>query len=401
MKRIPLPERVDWRQKADDLGFRFHTMHGEPYWDETSAYAFTMEQIEDDVEAPATALHALCLDAVDTILGSEALLDRLAIPEDSRDMIAASWAAREPSLYGRLDLAYGGGEGRGGPAKLLEYNADTPTSLYETGSFQWLWLEDQIAAGALPEGTDQFNAVHEAMVARFAALFRPGHDIHFASIPGSEEDFATVEYMAWMAKEAGLTPHYVALDAIGITAAGQFADAEARVIGTLFKLYPWEDMLRDDFTSAIPASGCRFLEPAWKALLSNKGLLPVLWRLHEGHPNLLPAFFADELSGSDPVVARSRDTMAAAHVLKPLFSREGSSISIVEGGVVTEHAADRAYGGHPMIAQAYATLPVLDGARPVLGAWIVGDDCVGLGVREDASRITQNLSRFKPHIIVP
>jgi glutathionylspermidine synthase len=400
MKRIPLPERVDWKQKAEDLGFRFHTMHGEPYWDETSAYAFTMEQIERDVEASATALHALCLDAVDAILASEALLDRLAVPEDSRDMIAASWAAREPSLYGRLDLVYGGA-GTAGPAKLLEYNADTPTSLYETGSFQWLWLEDQIAAGALPEGTDQFNTVHEAMVARFSALFRADHDIHFASVAGIEEDFATVEYMAWMAKEAGLTPHYVPLDAIGITQAGQFADAEARVIGTLFKLYPWEDMMRDDFASAIPTSGCRIIEPAWKALLSNKGLLPVLWRLHEGHPNLLPAFFADEMDGSDPLVERSRGAMAAAHVLKPLFSREGSSISIVEGGVVTEQAVDRAYAGHPMIMQAYAPLPVLDGARPVLGAWIVGDACVGLGVREDSGRITQDLSRFKPHIIVP
>lgn len=397
MKRIALAERPDWKRKADELGFRFHTMHGAPYWDETSAYAFTLEQIERDVEAPAADLHALCLDAVDAILASEALLDRLAIPEAARDMIAASWATREPSLYGRLDLAYSGD----GPAKLLEYNADTPTSLYETGSFQWLWLEDQIATGALPAGTDQFNAVHEAMAERFKTLFPKGHDIHFASVAGVEEDFATVEYMAWIANEAGLTPHYVALDAIGVTAAGQFADAEARVIGTLFKLYPWEDMLRDDFAAAIPASRCRIIEPAWKALLSNKGLLPVLWRRHEGHPNLLPALFADEMAGGDPLAARARDAMTAAHVLKPLFSREGASVSIVEGGVVTEQSADRAYDAHPMIAQAYAPLPAFDGARPVLGAWIVGDACVGLGMREDAGRITQDVSRFKPHVILP
>jgi glutathionylspermidine synthase len=283
----------------------------------------------------------------------------------------------------------------------MEYNADTPTSLYETGSFQWLWLEDQIAAGALPAGADQFNALHEALAARFGALFPARHDIHFASVAGVEEDFATVEYMAWIANEAGLMPHYVALDAIGVTEAGQFADAEGRVIGTLFKLYPWEDMLRDDFAAAIPGARCRIIEPAWKALLSNKGLLPVLWRRHEGHPNLLPALFADEMDNPDPLVARARDAMAAAHVLKPLFSREGASVSIVEGGVVTERSADRAYDAHPMIAQAYAPLPVFDGARPVLGAWIVGDACVGLGIREDAGRITQDLSRFKPHVILP
>jgi glutathionylspermidine synthase len=397
MERIPLPERPDWKAKAEALGFRFHTMHGQPYWDETSAYAFTPDEIEREIEGPATELHALCLDAVDAIMGSEALLDRLGVPEAARDMVAASWAAREPSLYGRLDLAYGAG----GPAKLLEYNADTPTALYETGSFQWLWLEDMIASGALPEGTDQFNAVHEALAERFRALFAPGAHVHFASVAGVEEDFATVEYMAWIAKEAGLTPHYVAVGDIGVTGSGQFADAQSRVIGALFKLYPWEDMLRDDFAAAIPGAGCRILEPAWKATLSDKGLLPVLWRRNEGHPNLLPAFFADELTGGDPAVDRARGAMARGHVLKPLFSREGASVTIVEGGVVTERSADRSYDAHPMVAQAYAPLPAFDGARPVLGAWIVGDACVGLGVREDAGRITQDLSRFKPHVIRP
>ncbi|CCJ76861.1 Similarity with glutathionylspermidine synthase, group 1 [Cronobacter muytjensii 530] len=32
-----------------------------------------------------------------------------------------------------------------GPVKLLEYNADTPTSLYESAYFQWQWLKTRAA----------------------------------------------------------------------------------------------------------------------------------------------------------------------------------------------------------------------------------------------------------------
>ena len=162
MQKIHLPERPEWRDHAREVGFTFADMHGEAYWDETSAYAFSLSQIETDIEDPATALHAMCREAVDHILANEALLDRLAIPDAHRDLIADSWRRGEPEIYGRFDLAYDGA----GPAKMLEYNADTPTSLYESAAFQWQWLEHQLAAGVLPDGADQFNGIHEALVAR-------------------------------------------------------------------------------------------------------------------------------------------------------------------------------------------------------------------------------------------
>ena len=404
MQRVTLSERPDWKSKAEELGFHFHTMYGEPYWDETSAYAFTLGQIETDIEDASNALHAMCLDAVEAVVGSEELMSRLGIPNGFHDFVAASWARRDPVLYGRLDLAYDGA----GPAKLLEYNADTPTSLYEAASFQWLWLEDMRASGALPAEADQFNGVHEAMVARFQAILAPGSDLHFTSAKGLDEDFATVEYMAWTAKEAGLIAHYVALEDIGVTTTGQFADGEERVIGAMFKLYPWEDMLADPFAAHIPTAQCRMIEPAWKALVSNKGILPVLWRMFEGHPNLLPAFFEHDFTRGDRDVAariaRADGAFERGRVVKPIFSREGASVDIVtsdpalgpDGRIM---AANRSYDAYPKIVQAYTPLPNMEGMFPVLGAWMVGDACVGLGVREDASRITQNLSRFKPHFV--
>lgn len=406
MKKIALPERPHWRDHAQEVGFTFADMHGAPYWDESSAYEFSLAQVETDIEDPATELHAMCREAVSHILASEPLMDRLAIPEAYRDLIAESWRRGDPEIYGRFDLAYDGQ----GPAKLLEYNADTPTSLYETAAFQWQWLEDQLGAGVLGDGSDQFNGIHEALVARFAAVFAPDTDLHFTAVADNPEDYATVEAMAWAAREAGLGAHYCDLEKIAISKDGQFLDDQDRVMGVLFKLYPWEDLLREDYARHIANSNCLFLEPAWKALLSNKGLLPVLWQMFEGHPNLLPAFFAQDIEEAitgrgvaNPDVAaafgRAEMQLKAGHVRKPILSREGASVSIHTNGDVLEASLNTAYADQPQIIQAYAQLPQFDGFRPVIGAWIVGDTCAGMGLREDQSRITQDLSRFKPHFI--
>lgn len=406
MQKMTLPERPHWREHAREVGFTFADMHGAPYWDETSAYAFSLEQIESDIEDPATELHAMCREAVAHILKSEALMARLAIPEAHRDLVAESWRRGDPEIYGRFDLAYDGK----GPAKLLEYNADTPTSLYESAAFQWQWLEDQLAADILPAGTDQFNGIHEALVARFGAVFEPGSDLHFTAVSGNPEDYGTVEAMGWAAREAGLGAHYCDLEKIAISDEGQFLDDEDRVMGVLFKLYPWEDLLRDDYATHIAGSRCLFLEPAWKALLSNKGLLPVLWQMFEGHPNLLPAFFEQDIgeaiAGRGPAAAdvadafdRAKAQLGTGHVCKPILSREGASVTIIKAGKIIEQAQNTDYAEHPRIIQAYTQLPRFDGFRPVIGAWIVGDTCAGIGIREDQSRITQDLSRFKPHYI--
>jgi glutathionylspermidine synthase len=398
MQRIAMNERPNWKQTAEDQGFSFHSMHGEPYWDETSAYRFTLSQVENDIEDPSTELHDMCRQAAAKIVKSEELMERLCIPQHMWDYVTNSWAKEDPELYGRFDLIYDGT----GPAKMIEYNADTPTSLYESSSFQWQWLEEQIASGQLPKDADQFNRTFEALSERFAEIFPQSTNVHFSSVNGEDlpEDFATVETMAWAAKEGGIIPHYTKLEEIGLTTDGQFADNDSLVMGALFKLYPWEDMLRDDFAKNLPTSGCQFLEPAWKAIVSNKGILPVLWEMFEGHPNLLPSFFSDDIARNTDLVKRSQDSIAKGNVLKPIFSREGASITITENGKVTEAAEDRSYDNHTTIIQAYQPQPVMGGFRPILGSWVVGTTCVGLGIREDQSKITQDLSRFKPHFIL-
>lgn len=138
MLRHNVPVRRDLDQIAANNGFDFHIIDNEIYWDESRAYRFTLRQIEEQIEKPTAELHQMCLEVVDRAVKDEEILTQLAIPPLYWDVIAESWRARDPSLYGRMDFAWCGNA----PVKLLEYNADTPTSLYESAYFQWLWLED-------------------------------------------------------------------------------------------------------------------------------------------------------------------------------------------------------------------------------------------------------------------
>jgi glutathionylspermidine synthase len=389
VERIVSGERPGWEETARAMGFTFHHLDGQRYWDERAYYRFSLDEVEERIEAPSGELHQLCLALVEEVVASDGLMQRLAIPAEMRDMVAASWRAKAPSLYGRFDFAYDGTS----PAKLLEYNADTPTSLYETALFQWQWLEDRVEDGTLPADADQYNRLHDALLERFATLFTPRSLVHFSSVPDSIEDRQTVRYLEEVARQAGLDPQFVAIDRIGVDAEGAFVDDESLLIGALFKLYPWEDMLREPYAAQLPTTRTLFLEPAWKALLSNKGILPLLWERHRGHPNLLPAAFADDADGVAPIGPR--------HVRKPLFSREGWDIALVGAGAGDEAAPlAGGYGAEGHIVQAYQPLPIFDGQYAVVGSWIVGDEPVALSMREDDGPITRDLARYVPHAIV-
>jgi len=387
MERVEIAERPDWRDTAGRMGFTFHHLGGERYWDERACYRFSLDEVEEQIEAPSGELHAMCLDLVGDVSRSDALMDRIAIPEAHRDLIARSWAARAPSLYGRFDFSYGGS----GPAKLLEYNADTPTSIFETALFQWQWLEDMIAAGALPADADQFNRLHDALVGRMGEILTTGSLLHFASDAEHQEDRQTVRYLEDVARQAGLEPQFVAVDRIGVDGDGRFVDEDGAIIAALFKLYPWEDMLREPYAAHLVTARTLFLEPAWKAILSNKAMLPLLWERHRGHPNLLPAAFADDSAAAADIGGR--------YARKPFFSREGWDIELVDNADV-ERGPEGGYGNEGAIIQALAPLPNFSDLRPVIGSWIVGTDPVAMSIREDDVAITRDKARFVPHVII-
>jgi glutathionylspermidine synthase len=331
-------------------------------------------------------LHQMCLKVVEKVIDSDELMAKFRIPKHTWSFVRQSWKTNQPSLYSRLDLAW---DGVGEP-KLLENNADTPTSLYEAAFFQWIWLEDQMNAGNLPEGSDQFNSLQEKLIERFAEL-REQHGfnlLHLACCRDTEEDRGTVQYLQDCAAEAEVATEFLYIEDIGLGEKGQFTDMQDQVISNLFKLYPWEYMLREMFSTKLEDAGVRWLEPAWKSIISNKALLPMLWEMFPNHPNLLPAYFAED---DFPPMEK--------YVVKPIFSREGANVSIIENGKTLE-AVEGPYGEEGMIVQEFYQLPKFGDSYTLIGSWLINDQPAGIGIREDRALITQDLSRFYPHIFV-
>lgn len=385
MERIAVEPRADWRDTAETHGFNFHTFDGDVYWDETACYRFSLREIEDDIEDPSGEIEQMCFEVVERAVNDEEVLKRLGIPEAFWQFVTDSWYGQHKNLYGRMDFAYDGN----GPAKLYEYNADTPTALYESAIFQWLWREQASERGIVPEGCDQYNSIHESLTNALGAMDLPGM-LHVACCKESTEDEGTVEYIADCARQGGIESRLIYIEDIGVDADGGFTDLQDEQISTLFKLYPWEWIMADDFGKHVPGSGARFIEPAWKSILSNKGLLPLLWEMFEGHPNLLPAWF-----DGDPAAS----ALEGDYVRKPIFSREGANIEVFEGGQRTL-AVPGDYGTEGHIVQALHPLPQFDGHYAMVGSWIVASRPAGLCIREDKSMVTANDARFVPHVIL-
>ena len=356
--------RPGWREHVEqELGFIYHTIDGQPYWDESACYVFTRAQV-DVLERATNELQRLCLAAGEHILRNN-LFDRLAIPPEP------------PSIYGRFDLAY---DGASAP-KMLEYNADTPTSLYEAAVVQWDWKQSEVPH------TDQFNSIHERLIAKWCDI-KPslkGPLLHFAHCE-SLEDAMTVTYLRETAEQAGIFTQPMLMHEIGWdSATRKLVDSDFAPITSLFKLYPWEWLHAEaEWFNPEVLSATQWIEPAWKMMWSNKGLLPILWEMFPGHPNLLPAYF------DEPRELRE-------YARKPLLSREGANVSLFTSR--GEHHAPGDYGEEGFVYQAIAPIPECEGNYPVLGSWVIDGEAAGIGIRESRSRITGNDGRFLPHYI--
>jgi glutathionylspermidine synthase len=376
MRRVPSCPRPDWQSKVEAVGLAWHTP-GQPYWNESAFYAFTVADI-GILEEATNQLAEMSLNAAQHIVDHK-LYGQMGIPAGAVPLIEASWDREPPSLYGRFDLAYDGL----GPPKLLEYNADTPTSLLEAAVVQWYWLED-----AHPR-SDQFNSIHERLISKWKELAPsfPGSHIDFCSADDAE-DRMTVTYLLDTAQQAGLSASVFLIDEIGWDGA-RFLAPGGRPLNAVFKLYPWEWMVREEFGKYLyPAStGVMWVEPAWKMLLSNKGLLPVLWNLYPGHPNLLQASWTEPAGGG-------------SWVKKPLLGREGANVTLHRSSGELVTTGD--YGEEGFVYQNLAPLRSFDNKYPVIGSWVIGphpgEAAAGIGIRESDTPITTNLSQFVPHL---
>lgn len=372
MKRLPITPRKDWIQKIEDQGFLFYNLDN--YYNEQAAYQFEEREVLH-LEKATAEIFTMCLEVADHVIQKK-LYKEFCIPQQFEHFIEQSWKEDLPSFYGRFDLAYNDGQ-----IKLLEFNADTPTSLLEASVIQWYWLQDY------NKEYDQFNSLHEGLVAHLKECkewLRPGL-LYFSSVKDSVEDFMTVKYLQDCASQAGIDTDFIYIDEISLNEDYKFATEDNRPIQNIFKLYPWEWMFGEEFGPYLSHNRdeTRWIEPPYKAILSNKMLLVYLHKLFPRSPYILPCFFES-------------DGGLSYYVKKPVFSREGANVSIIKDGqLIEEEKGD--YGSEGFIYQQFASLPNFDGHNAVIGSWIVGGNPAGIGIRESSNLITNNGSRFCPH----
>jgi glutathionylspermidine synthase len=268
MRREKMAERQGWAKHMDSIGFTIHEAKtGNPYWSEDRCYVLSPTEI-DELEVATNTLHQLCRKAVAYVVeqyraGNTAPLAAFDMPEACWSLVAESWERQDPEVYGRFDLCFDGK----GPPKLYEYNADTPTSLYEAAVVQYLWLKE------VKPDHEQWNMLHDALIAAWAAALPDQPFMHFMGVLEAREDFINLEYLRDTCAQAGCATRLINISALGYDKEEQkFTDGQGGTVGAAFKLYPWEWLVREGDPEAFRHSSCRWVEAPWKMLLSNKAL---------------------------------------------------------------------------------------------------------------------------------
>ncbi len=375
MIRKTIAPRENWKQITEKQGLIYNTLDGgTPYWDESAYYEFESSEI-DAIEKATYDLHQLYLDAAQYIIDHD-WFDKLGVPTLVIPLIKAAWEQEPPALYGRFDLGYDGTH-----IKLLEYNADTPTALIEASVIQWFWLQDMFPA------SDQFNSIHDKLIAKWVDLKDyVDSKIYFAHL-NNNEDFMTVAYLAETAQNAGLGTKLIIMEDIGWDEIKKFfVDLDNNQMKTIFKLYPYEWLVKEQFAGSFRDSIniTQWIEPVWKMMWSNKAILALLWELNPNHPNLLPTYFTSQ-------------KFTGNYVKKPILSREGANIDIIgDEHLIAFTRGD--YGEEGYVFQELFKLPEFDGNYPVIGSWMIDQEAAGIGIRESKTLITDNKSRFVPHL---
>jgi len=376
MERIKIKPRHNYIKKLEKISFNFHSTNG-LYWDESAYYKFNLFEI-NEIEEATNKLYEMCLTAVQHVIDND-LFDKLNINRNLIPLILRSWENDEPSIYGRFDLAYDGLR----PPKMLEFNGDTPGTLYESSIVQHKWLED------VSIRDKQFNSIQEKLMGYWYRLldYLKGETLHFTSVD-SDEDVTITKYLMDTATKAGIATKYIGIQDIGWDDKNnEFVGLNNETIFNIFKLYPWEWLIQENFGMNIvkDSAESKWIEPAWKVILSSKGILAILWELFPHNQYLLPAYFDDPHDMYN-------------YVKKPFFSREGANITIFRNGIQTT-TVDGEYDEEEYVYQELFELPNWDGNFPVIGSWVIGNESCGIGIRENNLEITDNSSRFIPHLI--
>ena len=209
----------------ESIGFTWHTDDDKTSY--ISDEIVTISQKEAEAYYDATnELYDMYCEAAQHVIDNN-LFHELDIPFNLIEIIKYSWEDDVHwHLYGRFDLA-GGIDGK--PIKLIEFNADTPTALFETAIVQWAMLKFNNL-----EESSQFNSLYEAIKDNFKRFVTLNSDIKefdkhyeklnwkilFSSVSGNDEEEHTTKLLQHIANEAGFKTDFEYIENVGFNNEG-------------------------------------------------------------------------------------------------------------------------------------------------------------------------------------
>ncbi|ARQ98477.1 glutathionylspermidine synthase [Campylobacter devanensis] len=376
----------------ESIGFGWHTDLDGSRYISNELVSITQDEAEAFYEA-TNELYDMYVAAAEYVINND-LFHELGIPFNLVDTIKASWENDVHwHIYGRFDLA-GGVDGK--PIKLIEFNADTPTSLFETAIIQWAMLK----FNNLDEAA-QFNDVYEALVENFKRLvtlqedtsafdeYYEGWKILFSSIAGSVEDENTTRLLESAARDAGFECDFAFASEVSF-------DDENGIFWNeqnweyWFKLIPWEMIAIDESDLAliikniIKNQKAIILNPAYTLLFQSKGIMKILWDLYPNHPLLLESSF-------EPLKGKKQ-------VKKPFLAREGANVSIINSDGSIEIQNDGEYASGKFLYQEFADFAKDENGDSYQAGMFFAFEGCALGFRKGKD-IIDNYSKFVGHII--
>ncbi len=375
----------------EQIGFSWHTDEDGSKYVADQLVEVSQAEAEAYYEATNT-LYDMYVEAAEHVIEND-LFFELGIPFNIVETIKKSWENDVHwHIYGRFDLA-GGIDGA--PIKLIEFNADTPTGLFETAVLQWALLK---ANGM--DDAKQFNDVYKAIEANFKRLITlfdntdlfeeryDGWKILFSSVEGLDEEEVTTRLLQQIATDAGFTTGFEFLQNVQFDENG-IADANGMEYEYWFKLYPWEDIGSDEGELAVVLNEIMqnqkavILNPAYTVLFQSKGMLKIL----------------SELFPDSPYLLKCSDTpLEGAYVEKRHFGREGANTKIVDASGSTVAHTDGPYENYRPVYQEYVDFPKdSQGNKYQAGVFFAYEAC-GLGFRR-GGEIMDNMSKFVGHVL--
>lgn len=294
---------------------------------------------------------------------------------------------RHPHMLGRFDFA---GGTNGVPIKLLEFNADTPFSIFEVSTVQYALAKFH---GLNPDER-QYNRLFEELQNFFAYLAAQikNPSVLFTNAADGEDDLNTQLLMEAAAHVLpGDYAHWTDVCIDGqrgfCTVNGEYIRA---VYNVIVKMVPWDLLCIEDVHMA--RSICKTMtehpeivvcNPPYSAIYQSKGLLKIMYDLFPDSPYLLKTSF---------------ETLSGAHVRKPIWGREGNNITLYDKGAAPL-STPGFYADQKMIWQEKAEFATHEDKYYQAGVFISMDTPCGLGFRRSSSKIITTDDDLCGHIV--